>query len=358
MDASQRIEAISAVVCNFNGAEYLKECLDSILAQDGIDQVIVVDNASEDGSVDLVRKSFPTVELIEREVNDGPCGARNEGMRRARHRWVLAVDNDAVLRPDVVPKLRQALEGHPERAVAQPRSVVYDRPDQVHYDGGGFHYVGLLSLRNFYRPLAEAEGHGVVPADALIGICLLLDRERVLGVGGYDEHFFYLAEDFDLALRLRQSGMQLVSVEDAIVLHKGGTQGLSFRGGGYPRRRAYLHSRNRWHLMAKCYAWRTLFVAFPGILVYELVWSLFALLQGHLGAHLAGKWAFFKELPQTLRGRREVQAKRRVRDRELLVGGPLTFSPSLLGSAPARLCAGALDSLLRAWWWLARPLAG
>jgi hypothetical protein len=159
-------------------------------------------------------------------------------------------------------------------------------------------------------------------------------------------------------MRLRIGGRRLVSVEDALVRHRGGTPGISFRGDQYPKFRAYYHSRNRWLVMHKNVAWRTLLAALPGILVYELVWGLFTLRSGHFGAHLAGKGAFLRGLASNRHKRRRVQAGRRLGDRELLVGGPVTFSPQLVERAgPARLAAG-LDRCLRGLWkltgWLAR----
>lgn len=349
---------VSAVVCNYNGAGYLEDCLRSILAQDGVDEVIVVDNASEDGSVALVRERFPTVEVLELRENRGPCVARNAGMRAARHRWVLAVDNDAVLEPGMLARLRAALAARPDAVCAQPRSVLHDDPTRVHYDAGGLHYVGLLALRNFYAPLARAEGTGIVDTDALIAIAPLLDRDRVLAAGGYDEAFFYLAEDYDLALRLRLAGHAILAVEDALVRHRGGTKGLSFRGGSYPASRTHLHAKNRWRVLVKAYRWRTLLVSLPGIALYELVWLAFALAQGQLGAHLSGKRAFLRELPSALRLRRAVQAARRLPDRRVLVGGPLTLSPSLVARPAGRAAQRGIDALLRAWWAFARHLAG
>jgi len=236
--------------------------------------------------------------------------------------------------------------------------VLFDEPGRVHYDGGGFHYLGLIALRNFYTPLAEAEGEGVVPADALVAICALLDRDLVLSLGGYDEELFYLAEDLDLSLRLRLAGERLLSVEDALVRHRGGTAGLSFRGGDYPRRRVFLHARNRRRILLKCYRLRTLLLILPAFGLYELVWVLFALRKGELGAQVAGRIAFLRSLPGVLRARRSVQAQRRVPDRELLVGGPLVLSPGIVAGAGARRAAAWLDRCLRAWWALVRPLAG
>jgi GT2 family glycosyltransferase len=354
---SPRIPAVTAVVCNYNGEGYLEECLRSVLAQRP-DEVLLIDDASTDASVALVRARFPEVTVHVLAQNRGPCAARNAGMRAARHAWVLAVDNDAVLEPDVLAKLRAALEAHPEACLAQPRSVHFDEPTRVHYDGGGFHYLGLIALRNFHVPLAEAEGEGVLPADALIGICALLERDVVLARGGYDEELFYLAEDLDLSLRLRLAGERLLSVEDALVRHRGGTAGLSFRGGDYPRKRVFLHARNRRAILVKNLRWRTLLVALPGFALYELVWVLFAWLSGELGAQLAGRLAFVRALPRILRARAAVQAQRRLPDRALLVGGPLVLSPSLVARPLARRLARLLDACLRGWWRLVRPLAG
>ena len=358
MPPETRIAGVSAVVCNYDGEAYLADCLRSILAQEGLDEVIVVDDASTDGSVALVRRLFPDVRVIELDENRGPCAARNRGLREARQRFVLAVDNDAVLRPDVLGRLRQALEERPEVAIAMPRSVLHDEPERVHYDSGAFHYVGLLSLRNFYTPLSEAVGEGVVETSALIGICVLMDRDAVLEVGGYDEAFFYLAEDYELSYRLKLTGHRLVSVEEAIVLHRGGTAGLSFRGGGYPEKRAYLHAKNRLRILFKCYRWRTLLVAAPGIFLYELVWLAFTLKAGHLKAGLRGKLALAREWSELMAARRELQARRTVPDRELLVGGPLTFSPSLVATPWARAVTGLVDGILRGWWWIVRHVAG
>jgi GT2 family glycosyltransferase len=352
-----RIEKVSVVVCNYNGEGYLATCLESVLALgDRVDEVLVVDNASTDGSAEIAA-GFAEVRLLRLEENGGPCAARNAGMRAARNRWVLAVDNDAIPRPDVLDKLAAALEGTPGAVAAQTRNVFAVEPDRVHYDGARFHYLGLLSLRNFYVPLESAEGTGVVPADGLIAIAILLDRDVVLGAGGYDEDFFILFEDFDLALRLRIAGHALLSVEDAICLHQGGTPGISFRGGSYPKIRAFYHSRNRWLLIAKNYRWRTLLVALPGILVYEAVWCAFTLAKGHFKAHFAGKLSFVRAFGSVLRKRRGIQGERRVRDRELFVDGPLTFSPELLSTPARRATARGLDAVLSLWWRVARNLA-
>jgi hypothetical protein len=362
-DQGWRSGPVSAVVCNFNGADYLPDCLNALLElEPPLDELIVVDDGSTDASVALVTERFPAVRVLALGTNRGPCAARNAGLAAARNRAVLLVDNDVVVEPDVVTKLGAALAARPDAVAAQPRSVVFEEPDRVHYDSAWFHYIGVMSLRNFFVPLAEAEGEGVVDVDGLVALTALVDREALGQVGGFDESLFYLMEDYELALRLRLRGHALLSVEDALVRHKGGTAGLSFReereGVHYPERRAYFHSRNRLMILAKNYHWRTLLLCAPALAVYELVWLAFSALKGNFLATLSGKLGFLAQLPGVLVLRRDVQRTRARNDRDLFVGGPLTLTPQLVAKPVARSLARALDLFLRAWWAIVRPLCG
>jgi hypothetical protein len=98
-------------------------------------------------------------------------------MRAASSRWVLALDNDAVVAPDTLEKLAAALAADEDAAIAQPRSVFFAERDRVHYDGGRFHYGGLIALRNFYETLASAEGSGTLAVDCAVAVALLVDRD-------------------------------------------------------------------------------------------------------------------------------------------------------------------------------------
>lgn len=349
---------ITAVVCNYNGREHLPPCLSALrLSSRKLAELLVVDNASSDDSVELLRRDFRDARVVEMAANDGPCAARNRGLSESKSEWVLLVDNDAVLAPDALAKLEAAALARPDAAVIQPRSVVASDPSLVHYDGGGLHYCGLFSLRNFFTRTNRAQGSGVVEVDGFVSVVLLAKRSLLLEFGGFDPAYFILFEDLDLSMRLRMAGHAVLSVEDAICQHRGGTPGISFRGKiAYPQRRAFLHSRNRWIYLLKCHQWSTLALSLPALLLYEAVWALFTILSGTFSGYLRGKWAFFTTLGRTLRSRRAVQSRRTRPDRELLVGGPLTIAPQLATSRVKSAVLAVLNVLLSLWWSAIRAL--
>lgn len=357
--AAGRVGPVSAVVVNYQGEAYLKACIDSLLAlEDPVDEIVVVENASTDGSLNVLNTHFRSVELLRMKENVGASTARNVGLRAAKHRFALLVDNDVVLAPDVLTRLRAAAEAREDLVLLQPRALFKSDAEggarRVHYDGGAIHYAGLIALRNSGVPLAEAEGEGVVDVDVAISLALLVDKKAVLEAGGFDEAMFVLFEDLDLSYRLRSRGHGIAVVEDALCYHDAGTAGISFRAGGYPERRVFLHSRNRAMFLLKGYRAWTLFLVAPGLLVYEVAWLVFVARAGHLGAWWRGKWAAVRDARRILRKRRNVQRARRVGDRRLLAGGPLTLSPAF--ESREGTAARALDRALRAWWGIVRRL--
>ncbi|MCB9870443.1 MAG: glycosyltransferase family 2 protein [Planctomycetes bacterium] len=351
---------ISAVVVNWNGERYLEGCLGALLAQDPPpDEVLLVDNQSEDGSVALVKARFPAVRVIDVGHNAGPGYARNLGAQSARHDRVLLLDNDVVLRPGVLQSLVRTMEADPGAVLVQARSVCASDPSLVHYDASDIHYLGLLELHNWFAPLATARP----PAPqngGLVALCFLADRPRLLDAGGFNADLFLLFEDTDLAWRLRMRGGRILLDPEAIVEHGSGTEHISMRGphARYPARRVFLHSRNRWLVLLTCLHWRSLVLLAPAQFCYGAVLLVFACAKGHPIAWLHGKLDQLRLLPRLVRWRRLAQSARRVADRDLLVGDHLTLNPGLADRGARRLLHRALESSFAFYWKLLRGLCG
>jgi len=345
---------VTVTVVNYNGAAFIDACLDALLALQGpVHEILVVDNASADDSRERIARRAGKVRLIALPTNDGPCAARNAGLRLATTDWVLQLDSDVIVRPDTLLRLlpETALPGV---AVVQPRAVLAHDPAVVHYDGGAMHYVGVMCLDHLLQRVDAAPGPPE-DVDAVISMALLVDRRAVLASGGWDETFFILFEDHDLSYRLRAQGLRLRRVPAAVVLHREGTAGISFRPGApaYPGRRAYLHARNRPYLVVKNYSWPALLLSWPGRAAYALVWAVFAASRGVFLDYLRGRIDFLRLLPRALRQRRLLAGVRCVSDRSLLLSPPLTFSPVIRRRGLEALLERGLDGMLSAWWWAA-----
>lgn len=335
----------SAVVTNWNGRHYLAECLDSLRSQEpGLEEILLVDNHSEDGSREFVEQHYPEVRILDTGYNAGPGYARNMGVQAARCERVLLIDNDVVMKPDCLASLNTTMSSHPGAAAVQARSVCADDPATVHYDATDIHYLGLLVLHNWFRPLADAStpSGGV---GGLVALCFLVDRDRYLASGGFNADLFILFEDTDLAWRLRMAGHEIFLDPGAVVLHGGGTKNISMRGAGaeYPARRVFLHSRNRWLVLMTCMHWRSLLVLAPAQLAYGCVQFVFACVRLHPLAWVHGKLSLLFYLPRVWKWRRAAQAARCVPDRELLLDGPLTLNPGLADAGLAGRLKGAMN---------------
>jgi GT2 family glycosyltransferase len=348
---------VSAVVVNFNGGARLLSCLEALLSQShALSEILVVDNGSTDGTLRQVRGRFPCVRVIQLDENVGLPAARNIGLREASHPLVLILDHDLYPETDCLELLVSALEER-EALVACPRIMLPG--GLVQADGAEPHFVGTLRLRNGYRPLEQA---GSPPGDVAgcLGGCMLVDRDTVLSIGGFEESYFFYFEDLEFSLRARSRGLR-IACEPAAVAHHDpgqGTPGLAFRGtGAYPRRRAYLTLRNRITTILLHYEIKSLLILAPVLSLYEFSSLLLVLRRGwHREWIRAWMWQFHNR--KSIRRRRlEIQRLRLLRDRDLLEGGPLPLAPGLLKSRAASAAVNLFSVMLTAYWRFARRCA-
>lgn len=336
----------SVIVVNHDGRAYLDACLAAIFRAEPV-EVLVVDSGSSDGAQHEAAARWP-LRLIELEGNLGPSAARNRGLREARCDHVILIDNDVEVSEGCLERLIDDLRQDPGLVLVQARSLLGDAQGAIHYDGGNFHYVGLIALRNWYRPQEENHERGFVACDVAVSLCCAARRDALLEVGGFDETMFILFEDLALSYALRMRGHRIGVDTTAVCIHKGGTKGLSTRGegGGYAAQRSFLHSRNRWIFLLTHYRWRALIAFAPGLLVYGLVHLAFVVRKGHLGAWWRGKVALVRLRRELALRRAHVQRGRSLGDRDLVKAPPLTLNPGLSRGGVGAMVRRSLDALL------------
>jgi GT2 family glycosyltransferase len=348
---SQPAAPVTLCIINYNGAAYLDRTLSAARgSRDPFDEILLVDDASVDEGVALVRDRYPEVRVIARERNGGPGAARNTGWREAAHDLVLFADNDVALEPECSGRLREVLARNPDVLVAMPRVLYAAEPGTIQYDGADCHFLGHMVLRHREKRIAEAGG-AEAETRSVVTCCFMVDRSRWRGAEPFDESFIFNLEDHDFGVRARVMGHRLLAVPAATCLHGHGTAGLSFRPGWTQSpTRVYCLIRNRWRIVLQTFSARTLLLIAPCLLVYEAFQLAGVVRKGWLGSWIRAAGWMLGNPGVTLRARRRLQRLRRLPDGEVVTGGPLPFTPGLLAGRAETAARRVLEWVVR-WYW-------
>lgn len=214
---------LAAVIVNFRTPELTRAAVQSVLSEPGVDEVIVVDNGSADGSAEFLERTFAAnpVRIIRSDTNRGYGPGANIGVAETRAPLVLLMNSDATLVPGSLEPMRAELLGDDRLGVVAP--AVYG-PDGVTLQPRSY---GRLPRRRevLFRAWSAKVGRST-PADRdpewVSGVAMLLRRADFVRVGGFDERFTMYFEDLDLCLRLRTEGGLARRVPSAGVVHMGG----------------------------------------------------------------------------------------------------------------------------------------
>jgi GT2 family glycosyltransferase len=232
-DSSQII--VSVIIVSWNARDYLKQCLESLspaVCRYPM-EIIVVDNASSDGSLELVESSFPHVRLIRSSANLGFARGNNLGIRNSNGRYLCLVNSDVKVLPDCISRLVDYCEQHPEVGMAGPRLTGGDGKLQRSCRGFPTLWNMLcraLALDTLFPRCKLFTGYSLSywpqdstrAVDILSGCFWLIRRETLSRVGLLDEAFFMYGEDMDWSKRFWLKGSRLALVSSAEAIHYGG----------------------------------------------------------------------------------------------------------------------------------------
>lgn len=226
---------VSVIIVSWNAREYLRGCLSSIreTAADCVREIIVVDNASADGSPDMVKREFPEVILIEPGENLGFARANNLAMQRASGEFLALINSDVVVKPGCIQELVRFLDEHPESGLIGPRIVGGDGRLQGSCRRLPTVWNNLcrtFAIDRMFPRVPFLSGHEMrhfdherqIEAEVLSGCFWMARKSAVDQVGGLDERFFFYMEDVDWSRRFHEGGWKVHFVPQASAIHFGG----------------------------------------------------------------------------------------------------------------------------------------
>ncbi len=225
---------VTVVIVSWNVAEFLVDCIESIASSSlGLPpEVIVVDNASSDDTLQVIRQRFPWVRLIANRENVGFARANNQGFALARGRFVLILNPDTVLSKRALSTMVRVLKERPEVGMVGPRLVLPDGKIQptcarrfttlgqaLFCEAMRLHKLPMVGPWFFSRYYSPYSYRLTQEVEAISGAAMLVRRDVLGTLGGFAESFAHCGEDVDLCFRLREAGHSIVYAADCVVYH-------------------------------------------------------------------------------------------------------------------------------------------
>jgi GT2 family glycosyltransferase len=346
---------VTLCIVNYQGLQHLPKALIAANRSSlAFGEILVVDNASCVGCISWLRREYPDIRVLGLDANLGPAGARNAGFAAALHDLILFQDNDVQLDAKCAEALVETLAASAHALLVAPRVLYADDSALVQYDSADCHFLGLMTTRNANLPVRTLPT-AALATTSLVTACFLIDRGRWSHGVLFDEWFGFNYEDHDFGVRANVQGYELLVAPVARAFHGSGTANLSYRSGGaVSKQRVFYLIRNRWCILTKSFAARSLLVLAPILACYELFQLAGAARNGWLDQWTAALRSWWNELPRLRVERRAVQGTRRTGDRLILKGGPLPLTVAVGTGRVPRLAIRLLQGLANGYWRLAR----
>lgn len=264
----------TAVIPNYNGIEYLENCINSLLASNVDIKIIVVDNGSTDGAVELVKSKFPMVDLVELKNNTGFCHAVNVGISLSTTPYVFLINNDAFVDKNTIKMLEDTIESDEKLFSVQAKMLQHYNRELV--DSAGDLYCALGWAFSVGKDQHKDKYTGIKQIFSACGGASLYRKEILDKIGLFDENHFAYLEDVDIGYRAIINGYKNVVNQDALVYHAGsGTTGSR-----HNEFKVRLSSKNSIYLIYKNMPLIQLIVNLPILFIGYMIKTVFFIKKG------------------------------------------------------------------------------
>lgn len=333
----------SIIIVNYNGADHIIPCLESLLAAaDDAAEIIVVDNCSTDGSDDLIANRFPGALLVHSPANLGFGGGNNLGAKHASGNYLVFINPDTVATPGWWEALVDALASDPSVGLTTSRILLAHDPKRLNTAGNNIHLTGLTLCRGMGMPAKAFANMELV--SAVSGAAFAIRRDLYQRLGGFDADYFMYMEETDLSWRVQLAGYRCLYVPESIIYHH-----YQLRFGP---NKTFFQERNRYRMLLKTLRWPTLLLLLPALILAEIVTWGFVLVSDrrHWNGKLRAYGSLIRELPAIRIARRGVQLNRVAPDRRLLEAATAQLDFAQTGSGGiVSVAAHVFNPLFIAW---------
>ena len=264
---------VTVIVVTLNNMNLLRNCLESLYAQDyEAIEIVVVDNGSEEDIRGMLAKKFPEVRVVRLDKNYGFAGGNNRGIETAQGKYIALINNDAVAAPQWISSLIATAESDPEIGAAASIIIDGNKPEVLDSCGVGIALDGMSRQAMRGMPVPQL----IQPEEVLLfsGCACLLRAETLKEVGLFDEDFFAYCEDTDLGLRMRRAGWDIVVAPGAYVYHH-----YSMTGGKFSLQKIYWVERNHFWVAIKNFPWFLLTIL-PLVTAWRYMVQGYSVLRG------------------------------------------------------------------------------
>ena len=333
---------VSIIVLNYNAGDLLADCVKSLYDTNYNNyEIIVVDNASKDGSQKKCKERFDQIKLIENKENLGYCDGNNVGIKQATGEFIVILNPDTLIEPNWLTELVSAYKKHGE-GLYQPKIISLYEENILQSTGNMIHIFGFGFARDKGVP-DSSQRKDVEQIGYASGTCLFTSQSVLKKVGLFDPFLFLYHDDLDLGWRAAQLGIKSYYVPLSVIYH---AESYSLK---WSSKKFYWLERNRKYCLMTHYSKDTYKKIRPYLLQVELMIWLFYLSKGFLGTKIKADFEIRRNKEQIRRRYQELESKKIVSDSELIRGFPdAVFIPkNLSGTLEGRIFNSLLSKLSR-----------
>ena len=305
------IPLVSIIILNFNAGKLLLNCIESLtkLTYQNI-ELIVVDNNSSDNSQNECKQKFPQIKLIQNQNNSGYCGGNNIGIKEAKGEFIVILNPDTVVEPNLIEILINKYSIHGE-GLYQPKILSLEDKQILESTGNMIHIFGFGFARDKGN-LDNNEINKVTKVGYAAGTCLFSSKKIFLKLKLFDEFLFLYHDDLDLGWRAAQKGIISYIVPQAKIYH---AESYSLK---WSQKKFFWLERNRRYCLMTHYSKNTLNKINRELLITEfLIWIVY-ISKGFLSAKIKAELDLIKNKELIIKKQKEIENEKVISDIELI----------------------------------------